>query len=77
MALNAGPPATIISCPTPNADHLERVAYLFGYPIAHSLSPLLHGTIYKKLGLPWGQLFFPSTDMSHFLTTIKDPKFYG
>lgn len=77
MAVYSQARSNVITCPTPNSDHLERVAYLFGYPIAHSLSPLLHQTIYDRLGLPWGQLFLPSTDMDHFLRLVREPKFYG
>lgn len=61
----------------PKADHLDRVGYLFGYPIAHSLSPLFHQTVYDSLGLNWSMLYLESLDMTHFLQLIKDPKFYG
>lgn len=60
----------------PSAD-LERVGYLFGHPIAHSMSPLLHQTVYDGIGLKWSQLPLDSTDMPDFLERIKDPKFYG
>lgn len=61
----------------PNAAHLDRVNYLFGYPIAHSLSPLLHQTVYDALGLCWSQIRIESKDMDHFLALIQDPKFLG
>lgn len=62
---------------SPNTAHLDRVNYLFGYPIAHSLSPLLHQTVYDSLGLRWSQIPLESKDMAHFLTLIPDPKFFG
>lgn len=56
---------------------VERHGYLFGHPIAHSMSPLLHQTVYDNLGLNWSQYPLDSTDMDLFLELIKDPKFYG
>lgn len=61
----------------PDSSHLERHGYLFGHPIAHSLSPLFHQTIYDALGLNWAQLPLDSTDMELFLRLIQDPKFFG
>lgn len=63
--------------PVPETSHLERVVYLFGYPIAHSLSPLLHQTIYDNLGLNWSQLPLPSTSIPHFLSLLRDPRCLG
>ncbi|KAI9055951.1 hypothetical protein LZ554_000886 [Drepanopeziza brunnea f. sp. 'monogermtubi'] len=62
---------------TPETSHLEGVNYLFGHPIAHSLSPLLHQTVYDNLGLKWSQIPLDSTDVPNFLRLTKDPKFYG
>ncbi|KUJ23215.1 uncharacterized protein LY89DRAFT_680000 [Mollisia scopiformis] len=61
----------------PDTSHLEGVNYLFGHPIAHSLSPLLHQTVYDNLGLKWSQIPLDSTDIPNFLGLTKDPKFYG
>ncbi|KAF2033001.1 hypothetical protein EK21DRAFT_59722 [Setomelanomma holmii] len=61
----------------PEVSHVERHGYLFGHPIAHSMSPLLHQTIYDNLGLNWSQIPFDSTDMPLFLNLIKHPQFYG
>ena len=58
-------------------DTVERHGYLFGHPIAHSLSPLLHQTIYDALHLPWSQFPLDSTDMDLFLRLRADPRFYG
>lgn len=63
-----------ITVPSPDR---ERVGYLFGHPIAHSMSPLLHQTVYDGIGLNWEQLPLDSTDMLDFLERIKDPRFYG
>jgi quinate dehydrogenase len=62
----------------PDPSSLERVAYLVGYPIAHSLSPLLHHTIYSSIGKSWGQTLYESPDLRSSLEHIKsDPKFFG
>jgi len=68
---------TVIACRVPPHDHLDRHGYLFGYPIAHSMSPIFHQTIYDHLGLQWSQLPLPSTDMALFLTLIRDPRLFG
>ncbi|KAL1619348.1 Quinate dehydrogenase [Diplodia seriata] len=63
-----------VTAPSPGR---ERFGYLFGHPIAHSMSPLLHQTVYDGIGLNWEQLYLDSTDMQDFLERIKDPRFYG
>lgn len=67
----------IISCETPNNDHVERCGYLFGWPIQHSMSPLMHKTIFGEIGYNWEQFYLPSTDMSHFLALVREYKFFG
>ncbi|KAL9617401.1 MAG: hypothetical protein Q9160_007805 [Pyrenula sp. 1 TL-2023] len=62
---------------SPSSSEMEAVCYLFGHPIAHSLSPLLHKTVYEALGISRAQIPFPSTDIEEFLNLTKDPKFYG
>ncbi|OSS52091.1 hypothetical protein B5807_03653 [Epicoccum nigrum] len=61
----------------PDTSSVERHGYLFGFPIAHSMSPLFHNTVYKELGLDWNQFFLESKDMDLFLKVRQDPKFYG
>ncbi|EMD70031.1 hypothetical protein COCSADRAFT_107251 [Bipolaris sorokiniana ND90Pr] len=61
----------------PDVSQTERHGYLFGHPIAHSMSPLLHKTVYDGLGLNWAQYPLESKDMSLFLQLIKHPQFYG
>ncbi|KAK4229234.1 hypothetical protein QBC38DRAFT_119210 [Podospora fimiseda] len=58
-------------------DQLDKHGFLFGKKLAASMSPLLHSTVYKGLGLDWEQLRLDSDDMDLFLRLIKHPKFYG
>ena len=60
-----------------NPNTVERVGYLFGYPIAHSLSPYVHNTSFKALGLNWTYTLLESKDTEAFLKLLKDPKCYG
>ena len=64
---------------TENVDitNLNGVGYLFGYPISHSMSPLLHQTVYDTMRLRRAQIPFPSSDISQFLPLLQDPKFFG
>lgn len=41
------------------------------------MSPMLHGTVYRELGLQWEQFRLDSTDMKLFLRLMHHPKFYG
>jgi quinate dehydrogenase len=62
----------------PDPSSLERVAYLVGFPIAHSLSPLLHHTIYSSIGQRWGQVLYETRDLNQYLEHIRtDPKLLG
>lgn len=63
--------------PAPSSEHLEGVGYLFGYPIAHSMSPLMHQTIFNSRGWNWSQLFLESRDLSLFIRLMDDPRFFG
>ncbi|KAI5360534.1 putative shikimate dehydrogenase substrate binding, NAD(P)-binding domain superfamily [Septoria linicola] len=69
--------SNVITAPEPQVDHFERHGYLFGYPVAHSYSPLLHNTVFQEVGLPWGFQLLESTDMSQFLKLIRDDRLYG
>lgn len=75
----AASPATLRSelQQPPPIDHLDRHGYLFGQKLAASMSPLLHATVYRELGLRWEQIRLDSTDMDLFLRLIRHPKFYG
>lgn len=57
--------------------NLERHGFLFGYPIKHSLSPLLQSTCFKHLNLKWSFSLLESTDMALFLHLLKDKRLYG
>ncbi|KAJ9608142.1 hypothetical protein H2200_007130 [Cladophialophora chaetospira] len=62
----------------PETSSLDRVAYLVGYPIAHSKSPFMHHAIYSALGKRWAQLLVETTDLESFLRYLKsDPKCMG
>ncbi|EKD21463.1 putative Quinate dehydrogenase [Drepanopeziza brunnea f. sp. 'multigermtubi' MB_m1] len=63
--------------PAPSISHLDRVAYLFGYPIAHSLSPLLHSTVYSGLNLNYEYILYESKSIESCLALTTHPKFYG
>jgi len=63
--------------PAPSTAHLDRVGYLFGYPIAHSLSPLLHATVYSALNLNYEYILYESRSIEACLALTRDPKFYG
>ncbi|KAM5356462.1 hypothetical protein ACJ41O_003108 [Fusarium nematophilum] len=45
--------------------------YLFGYPLKHSLAPLLHSTIFQNLDVPWTYELIESTDKADFLPKLK------
>lgn len=76
MASN-GAPSKVITCETPDIESVEKFGFLFGYPIAHSYSPLMHQTVYDNIGYKWRQFFLESTDMSQFLELMRKPNFYG
>ncbi|SPJ80038.1 related to quinate 5-dehydrogenase [Fusarium torulosum] len=48
-----------------------RHAYLFGYPLKHSLAPLLHSTIFKNLNAPWSYNLIESIDKNDFIPKLK------
>jgi quinate dehydrogenase len=55
----------------------SKVGYLFGHPIAHSLSPILHQLVYKHLSLPYTYTLYESTSIPAFLALTRAPDFYG
>ncbi|RBR20306.1 uncharacterized protein FIESC28_05270 [Fusarium coffeatum] len=54
-------------------DHLQqsRHTYLFGYPLKHSLAPLLHSTIFQNLNVPWTYQLIESVDKDDFIPKLK------
>lgn len=71
------PPVSPAAPPVPSTDHLDRVSYLFGHPISHSLSPLLHGTIYSGLNLNYAQHLYETRSLTACLALARSPKFLG
>jgi quinate dehydrogenase len=55
----------------------SRVGYLFGYPIKHSLSPIVHQLVYKHLSLDYTYTLYESTNINSFLHLTQAPNFYG
>jgi len=70
-------PRQTLASEVPNIDAVDRHGYLFGHPIAHSMSPILHQTVYDGLGMKWSQFPLDSLDMDLFLRLRADPRFYG
>ncbi|TVY30334.1 Quinate dehydrogenase [Lachnellula hyalina] len=71
------PPVSPAAPPVPSNDHLDRVSYLFGHPISHSLSPLLHDTIYSALDLNYAQHLYETRSLTACLALTHSPKFFG
>ncbi|KAI9642610.1 hypothetical protein NHQ30_009415 [Ciborinia camelliae] len=70
-------PSAVMETPPPDISQLDRVAYLFGYPIAHSLSPLFHGTIFRSLSLNYLQHLYETRTLTDCIELTKNPKFLG
>ena len=47
--------------------------FLFGYPIAHSMAPQLHTTLFNGLNIPWSYKLLETKDPSLFLPAPKAP----
>lgn len=61
----------------PNVPRYDRVTYLFGYPISHSLAPLAHQAVFDYLSMNWTYLLHESLDITSFLRLLRDPKCIG
>jgi quinate dehydrogenase len=48
-----------------------RETFLFGYPIAHSMAPQLHATLFQGLNVPWSYKLLETQDSSLFLPALK------
>jgi len=59
------------------SEQFDGVGVLFGFPIKHSMSPLLHNTGFKALNLRWSYEVLESRDINEFLDVLKDPRCYG
>lgn len=62
---------------TPQSRKQPLRTFLFGYPISHSLAPLLHATLFKGISLPWTYKLHETQDASEFLPTLKQPDIVG
>ena len=51
--------------------------YLFGHPIAHSMSPKMHNTGFELLKFPYTYHLSESEDIEHVRRVIKEPDFGG
>lgn len=51
--------------------------FLFGFPISHSLAPLLHSTLFKGLSLPWTYTLMETEQGGQFLSALKQPDIVG
>lgn len=60
-----------ISVITPERRSNPLKTYLFGYPIAHSLAPLLHSTLFEEQNVPWSYTLVESLDKADFLPKLK------
>ncbi|OQV10071.1 Shikimate dehydrogenase substrate binding domain-containing protein [Cladophialophora immunda] len=56
---------------------IEGISYLFGYPLKHSLSPLVHNTTFENLGIPCKMTALESLDLPGFLQLTQEPRFFG
>jgi quinate dehydrogenase len=63
--------------PETSSAAFDRIGYLFGHPLTHSLSPLLHNTTFQNLCLPYSMTALDSVDIPDFLARMKDPRFFG
>ena len=55
----------------------SRQFYLFGTPIAHSLSPLIHNTGFGLLGLPYTYALHECEALDEVAALIRAPDFGG
>lgn len=55
----------------PTVASLDRHAFLVGTPIAHSLSPLLHHSLYSTIHENWGQVLYDTPDLRSFLEMLR------
>ncbi|CAG7937315.1 unnamed protein product [Penicillium salamii] len=62
---------------TSNDVAVQRTVYLFGQPIAHSLSPAFHNTIFQHLHLPWRYIRLDSKDPEDLAWLMRRDDFVG
>jgi quinate dehydrogenase len=62
---------------TPSSLTTPHETFLIGYPIAHSMAPLLHSTLFKGLNIPWTYKLLESKTSEPFLPSLKSPNVIG
>lgn len=65
---------------TPAQPEISTVSpnvFLFGYPIAHSLAPKLHASLFKSVSLPWKYNLHETQNSSEFLSALHQPGVVG
>jgi quinate dehydrogenase len=60
-----------------NSRNEPLTTFLFGYPIAHSMAPALHASLFKGLSIPWTYTLCESPSTSLFLPTLRSPNVIG
>ena len=55
----------------------QRTVYLFGQPIAHSVSPVFHNTIFQSIGFPWRYIRLDSKDPEDLSWLMRRDDFIG
>lgn len=54
------------------ADHnAPRKAFLLGFPISHSLAPLLHGHLFQSVDVPWTYSLLETKDISKLIPALR------
>lgn len=49
----------------------KRVFKLFGYPISHSMAPMLHNSLWEAQGIPWRYELFETKTLSDCLPVLE------
>lgn len=59
---------------------MKKIFGLVGYPVSHSLSPLMHNAAFKALGIDGEYKLFSlkdETELKNFLSTLKENNIFG
>lgn len=65
--------------PAPGIDARTRLVTLLGYPLSHSLSPMIHNTAFQAQGVPMAYLCLPTPpeDLADVLNGLRAARFVG
>ncbi|KAJ5722020.1 NAD(P)-binding protein [Penicillium malachiteum] len=61
----------------PSSHEASKRQFLFGYPISHSMAPLLHTTLLRGVSIPWTYSLHETQDASEFLPVLKQADVVG